>query len=123
VEIIKGFPSTMMDDYQLNVKQILEHAGKWYGEQEIVSRKKDNTIFRYNYREAFRRVKKLASSLKSLGVKVGDRVGVLEWNTHRFYELYFAIPATGAVMLELNPRLHPLQLAKIINHSKVSFLS
>ncbi|MCH4815195.1 MAG: long-chain-fatty-acid--CoA ligase [Saccharolobus sp.] len=122
MEIIKGFPSTMMDDYQLNVVQILEHAGKWYGEQEIVSRRKDNIIIRYNYREALRRVKKLANSLKSLDVRVGDRVGVLEWNTHRFYELYFAIPATGAVMLELNPRLHPLQLAKIINHSKVSFL-
>ncbi|MEM4912429.1 MAG: long-chain-fatty-acid--CoA ligase [Metallosphaera sp.] len=121
--IIKGIPSTMMDDYQMNVTQIIEHAGKWYGEQEIVSRRSDNTIFRYTYKEALMRVKKLANSLKNLGVKVGDRVGVLEWNTHRFFELYFAIPAIGAVMVELNPRLHPIQLAKIINHSKIDFLA
>jgi len=122
MEIIKGFPSTMMDDYQMNVTQILVHAARWYGEQEIVSRRSDGTIFRYNYAEALKRVKRMASSLKSLGIKVGDRIGVLEWNTHRFYELYFSIPAIGAVMVELNPRLHPLQLAKIINHSNISAL-
>ncbi len=122
MEIIKGFPSTMMDDYQMNVTQIISHTAKWYGEQEIVSRDMDGKIFRYTYSQAYDRIKRFANALKYLGVRVGDRIGVLEWNTHRFYELYFSIPAVGAVMVELNPRLHPLQLAKIVNHSGLSMI-
>jgi len=120
MEIIKGVPSTMMDDYQLNVMQLINHAGKWFREQEIVSRRSDGKIHRYTYADALKRVKRIASALRSLGVKVGDRIGVLSWNTFRFYESYFSIPAVGAVMVELNPRLHPSQLSKIINHSNVS---
>ncbi|MEM0373901.1 MAG: AMP-binding protein, partial [Sulfolobales archaeon] len=119
MEIIKGVPSTMMDDYQLNVTQLINHAGRWFKEQEIVSRRSDGKIHRYTYSDALNRVKRIASALRSLGIKIGERVGVLSWNTFRFYESYFSIPAIGAIMVELNPRLHPTQLAKIINHSNV----
>ena len=124
MKFVRGFPSTMIDDYQLNVISILKHAAKWWGEREIVSRNLDGSIFRYNYEKAFERVCRLANALESLGVGVGDRVGVISWNTHRFYELYFAIPGIGAVILQMNLRLHPREIAYVANHSgaKVIFV-
>jgi fatty-acyl-CoA synthase len=113
---IKGFPSTMMDE-QLNVVDMLRYAAKYFPKREIVSRRPDGTTFRYNYSEAFKRVSRLANALEALGVKVGDRVGVLSWNTHRFYELYFGIPGIGAVLLQMNLRLHPEELTYILEHS------
>lgn len=115
--IVRGFPSTMMDDYQLNLIDMLRHSAKFFPNREIASRRLDGTMFRYNYAEAFRRVSKLANALESLGVKVGDRIGVLSWNTHRFYELYFGIPGFGAVLLEMNLRLHPEEMAYVAKHS------
>lgn len=124
MRFVRGFPSTMMDDYQLNVTNILKHAAKWYGRREIASRRHDGSVFRYNYSKAFERVCRLANALEGLGVEIGDRVGVLSWNTHRFYELYFAIPGMGAVILQMNLRLHPKELIYVANHSgaKVIFV-
>jgi len=124
VKFIRGFPSTMMDGYQLNLIDILKHAARIFGKREIVSRNLDGSIFRYNYAKAFERVKRLANALESLGVDVGDRVGVLSWNTYRFYELFFAIPGIGAVILQMNLRLHPTELTYVANHSgaKVIFV-
>jgi len=124
MKFVKGFPSTMMDDYQLNLINLLRYAATFFPEREIVSRKLDGSIFRYNYKEAFKRVSKLANSLENLGVEVGDRVGVLSWNTHRFYELYFGISGIGAVLLQMNLRLHPEEISYIVNHSgaKVIFV-
>jgi len=121
---VKGFPSTMMDDYQLNILNILKYAATSFPEREIVSRNLDGSLFRYSYGEAFKRVSRLANALESLGVDVGDRVGVLSWNTHRFFELFFAIPGIGAVLLEMNLRLHPKEIVYVANHSgaKVVFV-
>ncbi|MEM2458286.1 MAG: AMP-binding protein, partial [Archaeoglobaceae archaeon] len=99
--MVRGFPSTMMDE-QLNVIDMLKYAAKFFPNREIASKRLDGSMFRYNYAEAFKRVSRLANALESLGVKVGDRVGVLSWNTHRFYELYFGIPGIGAVLLQMN---------------------
>ena len=60
---------------------------------------------------------KLANSLKSIGVSPGDRVGVLAWNSHRHYEIYFGLPGTGAVMVSLNMRLSPREISYVVNHS------
>ncbi len=117
MKFIKGFPSTMNDEYQLNVINILKHASERYGNTEVVSRNHDGSMFRYTYREAFERVKRLANVLEQLGVEPGDRVGVISWNTHRFYELYFAIPSVGAIILQINLRLHPKEVAYVLNHS------
>lgn len=114
--IIKGFPSTMMDE-QLNVIDMLKYAARFFPKREIVSRRLNGTVFRYDYSEAFKRVSRLANALEALDVKVGDRVGVLSWNTHRFYELYFGIPGIGAVLLQMNLRLHPEELVYILEHS------
>jgi len=125
MKFVRGFPSTMMDDYQLNTTEIIKYAAKVFPEQEIVSRNLDGSIFRYNYGEVFKRISKLANALESLGVEVGDRVGFLDWNTHRLYELFFGVPGIGAVLLQMNLRLHPEDLAYVANHSgaKVIFVN
>ena len=115
-QIVKGFPSTSQDDYPLNVTTILKHAVRNFAGQEIVSRTL-NSIFRYTYKDAYERIKRLANVLESLGIKPGDRVGVLEWNTYRYIELYFGIPGIGAVHLEMNVRLAPPDLTYVAKHA------
>ncbi|MEM2625646.1 MAG: long-chain fatty acid--CoA ligase [Candidatus Jordarchaeales archaeon] len=126
MSVLRGFPSTMMDDYQLNVTKVLENASKVYGKKEVVSRRvSDGSIFRYTYKDAWERVQRAANFLvDELGVKPGDRVGVIGWNTHRFFELYYAVPGVGAVVHEINLRLSPDDLTYIINHAgdRVLFL-
>ena len=121
-QIIKGCPSTSGDDYQLNVISALKNAYRTYPEVEIVSRNIDGSLFRYNYGRAYERIQKLANALEKLGVKPGDRIGVMEWNTHRFFELYFAISGIGAVVLQMNLRLAPDDLAYVVNHSEAKLI-
>ena len=116
-QVIGGCPSTSGDDYPLNLISILKNAYKTFPEVEIVSRKDDGSIFRYNYQKAYERITKLARALKKLGIKPGDRVGVVEWNTHRFFELYFGISCIGAVVLQMNLRLSSDDLAYVVDHS------
>ena len=116
MKIIKGFPSNSQDDYPLNVTTILKHAARNFAGQEIVSRTRDG-IFRYTYKDAYGRVQRLANALEILGIKPGDRVGVLEWNTYRYIELYFGIPGIGAVHLEMNVRLAPSDLTYVAKHA------
>jgi fatty-acyl-CoA synthase len=113
---IKGFPSTSNDGYPLNVTTLLRHAARNFGGQQIVSRKR-GAVVRFTYQHAFERTKRLADALTGLGVQPGDRVGVLEWNTHHYFELYFGIPGIGAVLLELNVRLAPGELVRVANHA------
>lgn len=121
-EIVKGFPSTSNNDYQLNVPTILRHAARTFSEVEIASRNMDGSIFRYNYRECYERVCRLANALKKLGIGPGDRVGVLDFNTHRFAELFYAISGIGAVLLQINPRVSMQDRSYIINHSEAKFI-
>jgi fatty-acyl-CoA synthase len=122
MKTVHGFPATSQDDYQLNVTNIIRQAARSFGGQEIVSRKHDGTLFRYTYKDALDRMGRLANSLAGLGVGVGDRVGVLAWNTHENYEIYFGVPGLGAVMLLLNLRLSPQDLAYVVNHSGASLI-
>ena len=121
-QVISGCPSTSGDDYQLNLISILKNAYKTFPEVEIVSRKEDGSIFRYNYQKAYERIAKLARALKKLGIKPGDRVGVVEWNTYRFFELYFGISCIGAVVLQMNLRLSSDDLAYVVDHSSAKLI-
>jgi len=117
MKIIQGFPSTSQDDYPLNVTTVLRHAVRNFAGQEIVSRTRSG-IFRYTYKDAYERVQRLSNALENLGIKPGDRVGVLEWNTYRYFELYFGIPGTGAVLLQMNARLAPPDLSYVAKHAE-----
>jgi len=122
MDIVKGFPATSQDNYQLNVTTIIQHAARSFGQQEIISRRLDGSMFKYTYSQAHERMKRLANGLRSIGVQVGDRVGVLAWNSHENYEIYFGLPGTGAVMLLLNLRLTPQDLAYVIDHSGATYI-
>ena len=60
----------------------------------------------------------MALALKRLGMKQGDRVGTMAWNTHRHFEMFYAAPGMGYVLHTVNPRLFPEQLVYIINHAE-----
>ena len=120
-KMIKGFPSTLMDDYQLNITNMVRHTARNFPEREIVYRVAGKN-YRYTYEEAYKRMMQLAKALVKLGVQPGDRVGILEWNTRRHYELYYAIPGIGAVLLQMNLRVSPLDLIYVANHSQAKIL-
>src|SRR6201998_472263 len=86
--------------------------------QEIVYR----DLRRFTYRELRERVGRLASALAGVGVRPGDTVGVLDWDSNRFLEAFFAVPMMGAVLQTVNVRLPPEQLAYTINHAGASVL-
>jgi 3-(methylthio)propionyl---CoA ligase len=107
---------TMMDRPLLTT-MILEHAARYHGRSTITSRFAVEAPHSYTYADAWVRVKQLANVLTGLGVQDGDRIGTIAWNDHRHFELYFGIPAIGAVCHTINPRLFPEQLVYIVNHA------
>ncbi|MFO0694951.1 MAG: long-chain fatty acid--CoA ligase [Polyangiales bacterium] len=112
---------TMMD-FPLTLTSILDRAKQLYPKNEIVSRRPDKSLHRYTYADFHRRAKALASALHELGVRPGDRVGTLMWNHHVHLEAYFGIPCAGAVLHTLNLRLHPDDIAYIVNHAGDRFV-
>ena len=110
---MKGLMQTM----PLLVNGILDHANNWHPEREMVSRLvEDGSLHRTNYAALHKRARQGAQALKKLGVKEGDVVGTLAWNSYRHFEAWYAIAGLGAVYHTLNPRLFADQLAYIINH-------
>jgi fatty-acyl-CoA synthase len=108
----------LMQDWPLTVDKILDHAKRWHPQTEVVTRTVEGPIVRTNYGEIHDRAKRVSNALKSWGVKLGDRVATLAWNTHRHLETWYGIMGIGAVCHTLNPRLHPEQIGWIINHAE-----
>ena len=108
----------LMQDRPLLISQIIDFAASAYPEVEIVSRTIEGPIHRYGYKDAHKRAKQVAEALQGLGIKLGDRVGTIAWNSYRHFELYFGISGIGAVLHTLNPRLSPEHVAYIANHAE-----
>ncbi len=106
-----------MMNMPLIVSSILRHAETVYANNEIVSRLPEGGIWRYTYAAAASRTRRLANALIRLGVRHQDRVATLAWNTHRHYELYYAVSGSGAIVHTVNPRLFPEQVVYILNHA------
>jgi fatty-acyl-CoA synthase len=104
--------------YPLLIKQLWHTPLVQAPEQMIVYR----GMKRFTYRQLRERIGRLASSLARLGVGAGDAVGVLDWDSNRFLEAYFAVPMMGAVLQTVNVRLPPEQIAYTINHAGSSVL-
>ncbi len=101
-------------DYQLLLKHLLDHGVAWAPNQEIVYRDQ----MRYAYSDMYQRVLRLASALQRLGVREGTEVGVVEWDSHRYLEMYFAIPGIGAILHTVNPRLSAENLVYTVAHAE-----
>lgn len=108
----------LMQDSALTVDKILDHAKNWHGDCEVVTRSVEGPIVRTTYAQIHTRAKKVSNLLLQLGVTLGDRVATLAWNTARHMEAWYGIMGIGAVCHTLNPRLHPEQIAWIINHAE-----
>ncbi len=108
----------LMQDWPLLVHKIIDHAAAWHGTREVVSRSVEGPIHRTTYGEIAVRSRKVAEALDRLGIRPGDRVATLAWNTWRHLETWYGITGVGAVYHTLNPRLFPDQLVYIANHAE-----
>jgi len=112
----------LMQDRPLLISSLIEFAALYHGNTEIVSRSVEGPVHRYTYKGLAHRSKQLANALTKLGVKLGDRIGTLAWNTYRHFELYYGVSGMGAVLHTVNPRLFPEQIDYIVNHAEDSYL-
>jgi acyl-CoA synthetase (AMP-forming)/AMP-acid ligase II len=105
----------LMMDFPLTLPVIFRHAERVFPRQEIVTRRADKSLHRCTFADFSVRTRKLATALQRLGVRDGDRVATLCWNHHQHLEAYFGVSMTGAILHTLNLRLHPDELAFIVN--------
>jgi fatty-acyl-CoA synthase len=108
----------LMQQSPLTVDTILDHAKLWHGGREVVTRSVEGPIVRTTYAQIHERAKRLSNALLNLGIRPGDRVATLAWNTGRHIEAWYGVMGIGAVCHTLNPRLFPEQLTWIINHAE-----
>ncbi len=111
-----------MMDFPLTLRAIQDHAAALFGSNEIVSRLPDKSLHRYTYKDFDRRTRLFAEALRNAGLQSGDRVATLMWNHYVHLEAYFGVPLAGGVLHTVNLRLHPNDLAYIINHAEDRFL-
>jgi fatty-acyl-CoA synthase len=107
-----------MQDRQLLVSTLIEHAATFHGRTEIVVRTVEGPTLRTSWAEVRSRAKRVAKALAALDVRPGDRVGTLAWNTHRHLELYYGVSGSGAVLHTVNPRLFQEQIEYIVRHAE-----
>lgn len=112
----------LMQDWPLVTTTILDHANIHHGEREIVTRTVEGPIHRYTYSDLHVRARKVAKSLEKRGVKLGDRIATLAWNTYRHLEAWYGIMGLGAIYHTVNPRLFPEQIVYIMNHAEDSYV-
>jgi acyl-CoA synthetase (AMP-forming)/AMP-acid ligase II len=109
----------LMQDWQLLVHDVLDHASRWHSETDIISRTVEGPIHRQTYRTLERRSRALASAARqTLGTKQGEIIATMAWNGYRHMEIWYAIMGLGAVVHTLNPRLFAEQLTYIVNHAE-----
>jgi fatty-acyl-CoA synthase len=112
---------TMMDN-PLVLSTFLERANKLFPDIEIVSHLPDKTPTRSTYRSFYDRSRRLSKALLKLGLRSGDRVASLLWNHSTHLEVFFGVPCAGGILHPLNLRLHPHEIAAIVNHAEDRFL-
>ena len=108
----------LMQDWPLVISSILDHAAREHPQQEIVTNAVEGTIRRCHYRDLHSRARKVAKALVSAGIKPGDRVATMAWNTDRHMEVWYGITGVGAIYHTLNPRLFAEQIEYIVNHAE-----
>lgn len=108
----------LMQQWPLLCHKIIDHAAIQHPKRPVISRSVEGPIVTTNYRDVRQRSLRLAKRLDKDGIKLGDRIGTLAWNTWRHLESWYGIMGIGAIYHTLNPRLFPEQIAQIVNHAE-----
>ena len=107
----------LMQDWPLLIHRVIDYAGTQHAKREVVSRSVEGPIHRTDYAAIRLRSLKLAQRLERDGIRFGDRVATLAWNTWRHLESWYGITGIGAIYHTVNPRLFEDQIVFIINHA------
>ncbi|NWG46229.1 MAG: long-chain-fatty-acid--CoA ligase [Alphaproteobacteria bacterium] len=117
-----GVLAGIMQDVQLSIPSILDHAALYHGDREIVTRTIEGPIHRTTYSDIHLRARKVSQALRRLGAKPGARVATLAWNTYRHLEAWYGIIGMGGVCHTINPRLFHDQIVYISNHAENPYI-
>jgi acyl-CoA synthetase (AMP-forming)/AMP-acid ligase II len=107
----------LMQDWPLLIHKVIDHAASQHGRRPVVSRSVEGPMHRTSYGELRGRALRLARRLEREGIRFGDRVATLAWNTWRHLEAWYGITGLGAIYHTVNPRLFDDQIVYIINHA------
>lgn len=107
-----------MQNYPLTLDKFIDHAAKWHAGATVVTAARGGAVDRTGYAELRARSNRLSGALHALGLRTGDRVGTLAWNTAHHLEIYYATMNAGLVCHTLNPRLTPAHLSAMINQAE-----
>lgn len=108
----------LMQDWPLLCHRIIDHAATYHPERAVISRSLEGPIHKTNYAEIRKRALRVAQRLERDGIKLGDRVATLAWNSWRHLECWYGILGIGAIYHTVNPRLFHDQISWIINHAQ-----
>ena len=108
----------LMQEAELTLDKLLQHAAAWHSDTPIVSRFADGTKHTTTYSDVHARARKVSNALLRAGIKKGDRVGTLGWNGHQHFEAWYGIIGIGAICHTLNPRLLTEQIAWLVSHAE-----
>ena len=110
--------SGLMQDKPLLISDLIEFAAQYHGGTEVISRRVEGDIHRSTWAQVAARARQVAHALDGWRIGQGSRVATLAWNGYRHLELYFGVSGSGRVLHTINPRLHPEQIAWIMNHAE-----
>ena len=108
----------LMQDWPLLCHRIIDHAATYNAERKVISRSVEGPIHTTNYADLRKRALRVSQRLEKDGIRLGDRVATLAWNTWRHIEAWYGIMGIGAVYHTINPRLFPEQISWIANHAE-----
>jgi fatty-acyl-CoA synthase len=108
----------LMQDWQLLCHRVIDHAATHHANRIVVSRSLEGSTHATNYADIRARALKVAQRLERDGIRMGDRVATLAWNTWRHLEAWYGITGIGAIYHTVNPRLFAEQIVWIINHAE-----
>jgi fatty-acyl-CoA synthase len=106
-----------MQEFSLTLDKFLDHAAKWHPRAQVVTGREDQTMDRVCYADLRARSLRMSTMLRDFGVRFGDRVATLAWNTQAHVETWYAVMGIGATCHTLNPRLTVAQIASMLAQS------
>ena len=108
----------LMQDWPLLCNRILDHAATYNAERQVITRSIEGPFHTTNYADLRKRALRVSQRLDKDGIKLGDRVATLAWNSWRHLEAWYGIMGIGAIYHTVNPRLFPEQIVWIVNHAE-----